>query len=308
MRQFSYTYNNIKTWAFALVFISFFAGCSSVPLTGRNRINLVSDNVVLETSFRQYNDFMRKAPISDNARQTDRVRRIGVNIARATESYLRSIGMASEVDKFKWEFNLVKSNEVNAFCMPGGKIVVYEGLLKYAATDDELATVMSHEVAHALAKHANERMSQQMMKMYGAQVLSVALYDKSYATRQIASLVYGLGSDILVMLPYSRTHEYEADRIGLYLMTIAGYDPASAVTFWQKMSAGKGGDKGTDMFSTHPSDAARIKAIKEELPKINAALQGQRSEVFPQPKAAKRLETQETKAKGASRGKIKTHY
>lgn len=297
-------------WAMALLVSLFAVGCSSVPLTGRSRLNLVSDNVILESSFRQYSDFMRKAPISTDARQTERVRRIGVNIARATESYLRTLGMADEISKFKWEFNLVRSGEVNAFCMPGGKIVVYEGLLRYASTDDELATVMSHEVAHALAKHANERMSQQIMKQYGAQALSLALYDKSFATRQIAAVVYGLGSELLVMLPYSRTHEYEADRIGLYLMAIAGYNPASAVTFWQKMSAGKGGDKGTDIFSTHPSDGGRIRAIQEELPKIEAALRESRTKALPQPARAKRLQQQEAKATSQKKQhrQIKTHY
>ena len=311
MQHLSQLYKSTKLWATALLASFILVGCSSVPLTGRNRLNLVSDNVILESSFKQYNDFIRKAPISNNTHQTERVRRIGINIARATESYLRSLGMADEISKFKWEFNLVKSDQVNAFCMPGGKIVVYEGLLRYASTDDELATVMSHEVAHALAKHANERMSQQIMKQYGAQALSLALYDKSFATRQIAGVVYGLGSELLVMLPYSRTHEYEAYRIGLYLMAIAGYNPSSAVTFWQKMSAGKGGDKGSDIFSTHPSDAGRIKAIQEELPKVDATLRGKDTKTLPQSSTAKRLQNQEQKAsssKNKQRGTIKTHY
>ena len=311
MQHLSRLYKSTKLWATALLASFILVGCSSVPLTGRNRLNLVSDNVILESSFKQYNDFIRKAPISNDARQTERVRRIGINIARATESYLRTLGMADEISKFKWEFNLVKSDQVNAFCMPGGKIVVYEGLLRYASTDDELATVMSHEVAHALAKHANERMSQQIMKQYGAQALSLALYDKSFATRQIAGVVYGLGSELLVMLPYSRTHEYEADRIGLYLMAIAGYNPSSAVTFWQKMSSGKGGDKGSDIFSTHPSDAGRIKAIQEELPKVDATLRGKDTKTLPQSSTAKRLQNQEQKAsssKNKQRGTIKTHY
>lgn len=311
MQHLSQLYKSTKLWATALLASFILVGCSSVPLTGRNRLNLVSDNVILESSFKQYNDFIRKAPISNDARQTERVRRIGINIARATESYLRTLGMADEISKFKWEFNLVKSDQVNAFCMPGGKIVVYEGLLRYASTDDELATVMSHEVAHALAKHANERMSQQIMKQYGAQALSLALYDKSFATRQIAGVVYGLGSELLVMLPYSRTHEYEADRIGLYLMAIAGYNPSSAVTFWQKMSSGKGGDKGSDIFSTHPSDAGRIKAIQEELPKVDATLRGKDTKTLPQSSTAKRLQNQEQKAsssKNKQRGTIKTHY
>lgn len=308
MQSLSHLFKSSAIWITTALTLALSSGCSSVPLTGRNRLNLVSDNVILESSFRQYSDFMRKAPVSTNVQQTERVRRVGINIAKATESYLRTLGMADEIQKFQWEFNLIRSNEANAFCMPGGKIVVYEGLLRYASTDDELATVMSHEVAHAIAKHANERMSQQMMKQYGAQILSVALYDKSYATQQIASVVYGLGSDLLVMLPYSRTHEYEADRIGLYLMTIAGYNPSSAVSFWQKMSAGQGEKKSSDIFSTHPSDSGRIKAIQEELPKIKTTLQGGNTATnLPQPSSAKQLNNQR-KTTSTQKGKIQTHY
>ncbi len=302
--------NYIRNIIAAIILVGAVGGCSSVPLTGRSRVNLVSDDVILTSSFQQYRDFMSKASISSDARQTQRVRTIGSKIAQATDAYLRTVGLESEAKLFQWEFNLVRSDEVNAFCMPGGKIVVYEGLLKYASTDDELATVMAHEVAHAVAKHANERMSQELMRQYGGNILGIALGGKSPAVQQIAGVVYGIGSQVAVMLPYSRTHEYEADRIGLYLMAIAGYNPESAVSFWQKMSAGKGsGANDSDMFSTHPSDSKRISAIRAELPKVNTFMYGDKQTTPPQPKLTKEIQKQNDALGNANRKvPIETRY
>jgi predicted Zn-dependent protease len=162
---------------------------------------------------------------------------------------------------------LVKDDQVNAFCMPGGKIVVYEGLLKLVSSDDELAVVVGHEVAHAVAKHSNERMSQQLMTQYGAQILTQALSNKSAAIQKAGSTIYGLGAQYGVTLPFSRKHETEADYMGLIFMTMAGYDPNVAITFWQKMSAG--GASVPEFMSTHPSDATRIKDIQKILPELN---------------------------------------
>jgi predicted Zn-dependent protease len=211
-------------------------------------------------------DFSRK---STNATQTAMVLRVGKNIATATERYLRSNGLSAEIKDFSWEFNLVKSDEINAFCMPGGKIVVYEGLMKLVSSDDELAVVLGHEVAHAVAKHSNERISQQMLAQYGAQLLGESLSQKSEIVQAIASTVYGVGAQYGVTLPFSRKHETEADYMGLILMTMAGYNPDKAVTFWQKMSASSGG-KVPEFMSTHPSDARRISDIQKELPAIKA--------------------------------------
>ena len=213
------------------------AGCSSVPLTGRKQLLLVSDQEVLSSSLTQYKDYIKSAQKSTNATQTAMVLRVGKNIATATERYLRSNGLSAEIKDFSWEFNLVKSDEINAFCMPGGKIVVYEGLMKLVSSDDELAVVLGHEVAHAVAKHSNERISQQMLAQYGAQLLGESLSQKSEIVQAIASTVYGVGAQYGVTLPFSRKHETEADYMGLILMTMAGYNPDKAVTFWQKMSA-----------------------------------------------------------------------
>ena len=174
--------------------------------------------------------------------------------------------MESELQNFRWEFNLIKDKQHNAFCMPGGKIVVYEGILDLTPTDDDLAVVLGHEVAHAVAKHSNERMSQQLVAQYGAAILGAALSKKSAATQQLASTVFGLGTQVGVMLPFSRKHESEADYMGLVFMTMAGYNPNVAVGFWQRMS--QGGSSVPELLSTHPSDETRIAAIRRYLPEM----------------------------------------
>lgn len=243
--------------------------CSSVPLTGRKQILLVSDQDVLASSLTQYNDYMKTASRSTSTTQSATVTRVGKRIAAATEQYMRENGLEQEIRNFAWEFNLVKDNEMNAFCMPGGKIVVYEGLMKIINSDDELAVVVGHEVAHAVAKHSNERMSQQILTQYGAQKLNQSLSGKSAAMQALASQVYGIGAQYGIMLPFSRKHESEADYMGLVFMAMAGYNPDVAVDFWKKMSAGTTA-KVPEFMSTHPSDATRIKEIEKALPGIKA--------------------------------------
>ncbi len=245
------------------------AACASVPLTGRKQVLLVSDQEVLASSLTQYNDYMKSAKKSSNSSKSAMVTRVGKRIADATERYLKANGMEEELKNFSWEFNLVKDNQVNAFCMPGGKIVVYEGLLPLVSSDDELAVVLGHEVAHAVAKHSNERMSQQLLAQYGAAILGVAVQNKSQAVQQVASTVYGVGAQYGVMLPFSRKHESEADYMGLVFMTMAGYNPDVAINFWKKMSAGNSGSV-PEFMSTHPSDATRIAEIQRALPAIKA--------------------------------------
>ena len=256
----------------AWVALMLLAGCSSVPLTGRKQVLLVSDQEVLSSSLTQYNDYIKTATKSNNAKQSAMVTRVGQKIAAATEQYLRQNGLESEVKNFAWEFNLVKYQQLNAFCMPGGKIVVYEGLLGIVSSDDELAVVVGHEVAHAVAKHSNERMSQQLMAQYGAAILGQAVSNRSTAVQLLATSVYGIGAQYGVMLPFSRKHESEADYMGLVFMTMAGYNPDVAVGFWQKMSAGGSGSV-PEFMSTHPSDATRIAEIKRWLPEIKAKYQ-----------------------------------
>lgn len=230
-------------------------------------MNLVSNSEVLASSLTQYQTYMSKATPIRGTQAAAMVERVGKKIAAATESYLRQNGMESELKNYNWEFNLVKDDNANAFCMPGGKIVVYEGLLKYVKTDDDLAVVMGHEVAHAVAKHSNERMSQQMLAQYGGTALGLALGGSSQATQAIASQVYGLGAQYGVMLPFSRKHEKEADYMGLVLMSIAGYNPQASTQFWQRMSQG-GSNATPEFMSTHPSDATRISALQKALPEV----------------------------------------
>ena len=234
------------------------SSCGSVPVTGRRQMLLVSDSEVLASSLTQYSDYMKSAPLSTNSKGKAMVTRVGKKIAA---------GLGNEVKNFSWEFNLVKDGQVNAFCMPGGKIVVYEGLLNICSSDDELAVVVGHEVAHAVAKHSNERISQQLLTQYGAQILGQALSEKSANIQKIGNTVYGLGAQYGVTLPFSRKHESEADYMGLIFMTMAGYNPSTAITFWQKMST-SGGASVPEFMSTHPSDATRISDIKKYLPEL----------------------------------------
>lgn len=241
--------------------------CGSVPITGRKQLNLVSDSEVLQASLQEYASFMQTAKVSGQKTQSAMVTRVGQRIAAATEAYLRANGYESEIQNFQWEFNLVKSDEINAWCMPGGKIVVYEGIMNLVSSDDELAVVVGHEVAHAVAKHSNERMSQQVLAQYGASAVSIFTSGKSAATQQIAQQVYGLGAQYGVMQPFSRKHESEADKMGLVLMTIAGYNPDVAVTFWQKMEAFSSTSV-PEFLSSHPSHETRIADIKKWLPEV----------------------------------------
>ena len=240
------------------------SGCGAVPLTGRRQILLVSDQEIFQAGLVQYREYLGSATLSSNASSTAMVKNVGQKLADATESYLRANGFESEISNFAWEFNLVKDNQVNAFCMPGGKIVVYEGLLSVAKTEAELAVVLGHEIAHAVAKHSNERMSQQILAQYGMAILSSALSEKSAIVRETATTVFGLGAQVGMMLPYSRKHEYEADYMGIVFMEIAGYDSNSAVEFWSKMAA-LGESSVPEFLSTHPSDSKRIANLQGKI-------------------------------------------
>jgi predicted Zn-dependent protease len=253
--------NAIITVALTILLLG---ACSTVALTGRKQLMLVSDSEVMSLSNQSYNQYMATAKVSTNAANTAMVVRCGKRIAAAVESYMNAHGMSSDVKNFAWEFHLVKDSTANAFCMPGGKIVVNEGLLPITKTETALAIVLGHEVAHAVAKHSAERMSHQLLANYGGQVLGAVLSAKSAATQTLAQQVYGLGANYGVMLPYSRKNESEADHMGLIFAAMAGYDPSVAISFWQRMAAA--GSSVPEFFSDHPSDAARIANIKKEMP------------------------------------------
>lgn len=263
----------IRSLASLTVLSFLLCACGSVPLTGRKQFLLVSDQEVYQAGLVQYNDYLKGATISSNSSATFMVKNVGRKLADATEAYLRYSGLESELSNFAWEFNLVKDSQVNAFCMPGGKIVVYEGLLTVAQTEAELAVVIGHEIAHAVAKHSNERMSQQMAVEYGKAILANVLSEKSALVQVAASTVFGLGSQVGIMLPYSRKHEYEADYMGIVFMEMAGYDSQASVTFWQKMASSSGNSKVQELLSTHPSDEKRVANLKSKIPEAKTIAQ-----------------------------------
>jgi predicted Zn-dependent protease len=253
----------IAAWAgFLLVFFS----CATVPITERRVIHLVSDEEMTALSFQEYTKVIQQSKLSHNPAEVNMVKNVGVRIARATEDLLKEKGMAEDVRNYKWEFNLIDDPKtVNAWCMPGGKVAVYTGILPVTKDETGLAVVMGHEIAHAVAKHGNERMSQGLLTQLGGVALSVALSTQSAATTDLFLSAYGIGTQVGVLLPYSRVHETEADKIGLALMARAGYDPREAVPFWQRMNE-KGGSRPPEFLSTHPAPETRIREIEAYLP------------------------------------------
>lgn len=250
----------------AVFLLMFFSSCSTVPLTGRSQLNLIPSSTILSLSFSQYDEFLKENKVSTDKKKTAMVKEVGENIKNAVEVYFTQRGLTSELADYKWEFNLVENDAANAWCMPGGKVVIYTGILPITKTEAGLAVVMGHEIAHALAKHGNERMSQAMLTQIGGLALSEALKKKPEQTRAIWLSAYGLGSQVGVMLPFSRLHESEADNLGLIFMAMAGYDPEEAISFWQRMAAQKGSDAPPEFLSTHPSDETRIADLKKLMP------------------------------------------
>ncbi len=255
-RKFRFTYLLI------VVFMAFgLSDCSSVKVTGRKQFNLVPNSQIFPASFAQYDEFIKSNLLSTDYNQTKRVKRIGNELVAAVEKYYAKNGWSSDLDGYEWEVNLVEDDQLNAFCMPGGKIVYYTGLLKVTTTDAEIAAVMGHEIAHALANHGAERMSLAYGQQLGAVLTALATGNSSPEEQQMWMTVYGVGSNLGMMLPYSRTHESEADKIGQIIMAIAGYNPDAAVEVWKKMSEMSGGQP-PEFLSTHPSHETRKSNLK----------------------------------------------
>jgi predicted Zn-dependent protease len=244
-----------------------FQGCAEVPITHRRGLHLVPESELMSMSLQQYDDVLKKSKLSTDTRQVEMVRRVGNRIAKAAEAFLTDTGQQDKIKNYKWEFNLIEDDKtVNAWVMPGGKAAVYTGILPYTQNETGLAVVLGHEVAHALADHGNERMSQALLANMGGMALSVALSTQPQQTQQLFTTVYGVGANVGFLLPYSRLHESEADRIGLTLMARAGYDPREAIPFWQRMSKQEGKSKPPEFLSTHPASETRIADIKKYIP------------------------------------------
>ena len=240
--------------------------CYKNPVTGRSSLNIVPESEMRSMATQQYATFLSQNPpaAKSSSRDAEMVQRVGTRMAGAVQSYLSSKGQSEQIAGYQWEFNLVNNPEANAWCMPGGKVVVYSGLLPLTQNEAALAVVMGHEIAHAISRHGNERMSQELAVQFGGAALSTALSTKPGQTANLFNTVYGVGSQ-LGTLAYSRRHESEADHIGLIFMALAGYNPNEAVPFWQRM-ASKGGQKPPEILSTHPADATRIRDIQKWLP------------------------------------------
>jgi predicted Zn-dependent protease len=246
-------------------FLLLFA-CATVPLTERRTLRLIPDSEMLPLSFQQYSEVLKQSKLSNDPSRVRLVRQVGEKIARSSEEFMKESGMASEIASYKWEFNVIEDDKtVNAWCMPGGKVAVYTGILPVTQDEKGLAVVMGHEIAHAIAKHGNERMSEGLLVQFGGATLSAALSSQPAQTSQLFMGAYGVASNVGFMLPYSRVQESEADRIGLVLMAKAGYDPRVAIPFWERMNK-EGGSRPPEFLSTHPAPETRIKDIQSLIP------------------------------------------
>jgi len=236
-------------------------------LTGRKQLSLVQESELQLMAKNEYNTFLSENKVlsSGSSREAASVDRVGARISKAITKYFATQGQESLLEGYKWEFNTVESKDINAWCMPGGKVVVYTGLLPVTKNEAALAVVMGHEIAHSVAKHGNERMSQALVQQMGGMALSVALAQKPQETQDLFMMTYGIGSEVGAMLPWSRQQETEADQYGLIFSALAGYDPREAIAFWQRMSTAGGGSP-PEFLSTHPSDETRLKKLEKFMP------------------------------------------
>lgn len=250
-----------------LLMLLFCFACGTVPLTGRKQLNLIPSSQINTLAFQSYQEVLEESKLSNNQQQVNMVKNVGKRISGAIEQYLKDKGLEDRIKGFQWEFNLIEDDKmVNAWAMPGGKVAFYTGIMPICENEEGVAVVMSHEIAHAIAEHGNERMSQQLALQLGGTALSVALSQKPQMTRQLAMAAFGLGAQVGVLLPYSRSHESEADELGVYFMAMAGYDPHAAAPFWERMAA-QGGASPPEFLSTHPAPETRVKRIQKVVPK-----------------------------------------
>jgi len=254
-----------NVFSIVIVFLILY-GCGSVPVTGRRQLSFIPSSEMNSLAATSYKETLSSSKLSSNAEQTAMIQRVGGRISKAVEQYMSEKNMSSAVSGFQWEFNLIDDPQINAWCMPGGRVAFYTGILPICQNEAGIAVVMGHEIAHAVANHSGERMSQELLVQLGGVALSTALQQKSEMTQQIALSVFGVGTQVGAVLPYSRLHEFEADKLGLYFMAMAGYDPYEAPKFWERMQALSGGNAPPQFLSTHPSDDKRISELQAAIP------------------------------------------
>lgn len=249
-----------------LIFALLGYSCATVPVTGRKQLSLVSNSELLPLSFDNYKSVLDSSKLSANKQQVDMVKRVGANIQQSVEEFMAQNNWSDQLKGYDWEFNLVDENIVNAWCMPGGKVVFYTGIMPVCKDETGVAVVMGHEVAHAIANHGAERMSQGLLQQMGGVALDVAVANQPGETRALFGMAYGLASNYGAMLPFSRLHESEADEMGLIFMAMAGYDPGEAPKFWERMAEKSGGKAPPEFMSTHPSHETRISDLNAKIP------------------------------------------
>lgn len=253
----------MKKFIISILFLGLLLSCNNNPITGRRQFSLFPESTLQQQSLLQYRNFLSKSKVIPEAtgNQAEMVKRVGLKIAAAIKSYYTQKGLANELNGYKWEFNLVNNNEINAWCMPGGKVVVYTGLLPITQNETALAIALGHEITHAVARHGNERMSQAVLAQ-GIQVTGDIFTKNSDQANSIFNSVFAPGAQVAFLLPNSRKQEYEADHYGLIFAAMAGYDPREAVAFWQRMSKATG-NKPPEFLATHPSDQNRIAQLQK---------------------------------------------
>ncbi|MCB9251003.1 MAG: M48 family metallopeptidase [Flavobacteriales bacterium] len=256
--------SKIKITLTALLSVFLLETCTRVPITGRRQTNLLPETELMAMALTNYNQVLSESKIISTGANATSVKNAGERISSAVTKYMNSHGYSKRIANYQWQFNLIDDPTVNAWCMPGGKVAFYTGILPICADENGVAVVMGHEIAHAIARHGNERMSQGLLLEMGGVALDVATMTKPDQTRQLFQLAYGVGANLGVMLPFSRKHESEADRMGLIFMAMAGYDPHEAPKFWERMSA-LGGSRPPQILSTHPDPEKRVEAMNKNM-------------------------------------------
>lgn len=249
-----------------VLLLAFVISCKTNPFTGKKTLALVSNDQLFPTSFQQYNSVLSESKVITGTPESEMIKRVGQRIAVASERWLNANGYEGYLADYKWEYSLIDSDQVNAWCMPGGKIAFYTGILPIAKNETGIAAIMGHEVAHALANHGQQRMSTGMLQQIGAAGVAIGTSGKSSEGQAAWMQAYGIGTTVLGTLPFSRSHETEADRIGLYIMAVAGYNPDEAAELWKRMKANSGGQAPPEFLSTHPSPDTRIKNLQALAP------------------------------------------